>query len=323
VQVFFGESRMASAIVQATDNKRRFVYCTSGHRELQLSRPDPVGLTMLARLLDSWANATVKELDFSKNDHVPDDCDVLLIPGLGTEFNVAELKLIEDYLKRGGDVFVSLSRDQNAGRGLATLLEKWGVRINSDNVVDPASAGFTGDVLAIPIRSFGDHDINQGMNNVGFMMLHTRSVEAIRGPNCQATELMFGPPSSWSQPLTRNRVEKTDPDREAPPVAAAAETRVEGRKLARVVAWGSGLSLANANLMMGSELREDRAGYVLNTFRWLLEKEGQIVAPPKQVERRPLELKAEQANLMFVVTVIVMPLVGVVLGTIAWFFRRK
>jgi ABC-type uncharacterized transport system involved in gliding motility auxiliary subunit len=155
------------------------------------------------------------------------------------------------------------------------------------------------------------------------MMLHSRSVEAIRGPNNQATELMFGPPSSWSQPLTRNRVEKNDQDREAPPVAVAAETRVEGRKLARVVAWGSGLSLANANLMMGSELREDRAGYVLNTFRWLLEKEGQIVAPPKQVERRPLELKAEQANLMFVVTVIVMPLVGVVLGTIAWFFRRK
>ncbi len=321
--VFFAEPRLTAALVQAASDHRGFIYYTVGHGELSPSRPDNLGLTTLARTLDTWANMALKELNFANMSEIPTDCDAILIAGFGGSLSPPEVNIIDAYLRRGGRLFVSLNPDKDAGRGLTQLLERWGVRITADVVFDPTSARYRIGADAIVVSNFENHEINRGMNNVGLLMIGCRAVEPIPGDRRAVTVLMYAPPTAWAQPLSRKVIQQEQTDPVAPPIAVCSQQLVEGGKTARIVAWGAYLGLSNVSLATGTELRDDHCGYVLNNFRWLLEQEGMIVAPPKRMDRRPLDLKPQQANLMFAVVVVVLPLVGIVLGVIAWFFRRK
>lgn len=327
IRTFVAESRIASALSQMDSGVARTAYYTVGHGELQPGQGEAGGISVLTRYLDNWLNIRCKPLDLPSAERIPPDCSVLIIAGLSRDLEEQELRVLREYLDLGGDLFVAM--DIGAGRRLSHLLEDWGVRCGMDFVADPSDRSVR-DPLIIRVRRFGEHEINAGMNNVHFLMPGTRTVEPSPGthPRRRAFALMYAGPESWAQPVERQEPRPMPDDPRGPSIAACAETMVKDAAgqpaVARIVVWGSPVAMSNVNLLLpGSMVREDYVGYVLNNVRWLVDLESGITAPPVRLSSTPLELSGTRERVLFFVTVVAMPLVGVILGALAWFFRRK
>jgi ABC-type uncharacterized transport system involved in gliding motility auxiliary subunit len=320
---FFGEGRLASAILQVASDRRHVVYHTVGHREYL---PGPGGdLSTLQRALINWANTELRELDLQNAQSIPADCEALLIPGLEPDLSTRELDMIEQYLKEGGRLFVAPHLGQ--GKDLARRLEGWGLKLKHDVVLDPTGLPYR-PASQVLVREFSLHPINEGMRNIGFVMPMTRSVDALPGTaERQAWPLMRTVPEVWAQDVTRRIARYEIGDERGPALAACSETKLPAeparRRTAKIIAWGTALPLTNGVLNTQAGQRDDYVSYIVNNFRWLLDMESTIAAPPKQARNRPLEMTPKQRTMMLVVCVGVMPCIGVVLGVVAWMFRRK
>jgi hypothetical protein len=94
------------------------------------------------------------------------------------------------------------------------------------------------------------------------------------------------------------------------------------RKAAKIDVWGSALPFTNQLLKNGYTFQTVQGQYVVNHFRWLMEREL-LDIEPKKVKVRPLEMSADAlANLRWVVC-FAFPGFGICLGILAWFLRRK
>lgn len=91
---------------------------------------------------------TVETIDLEKSTEIAPEIDTLIIAGPKTEFKEEQLKSINAFVARGGKLLVlidgvlvgqDLSAELNK-TGLETLLEKYGVKVNSDLVGDVRNA---------------------------------------------------------------------------------------------------------------------------------------------------------------------------------------
>lgn len=77
------------------------------------------------------------------------------------------------------------------------------------------------------------------------------------------------------------------------------------------------------NVVRNQLLTNYNTEYAINCYRWLLEREGDIVIPAKEFKATPLTLKPEEQKKIFWLSILAFPSIGIILGVIVWFFRRK
>ena len=70
-------------------------------------------------------------------EEIPEDCDILVIPGPTKKFLEREKELLGKYLEEGGKCLLAL--DPLSSAGLENLLKKWNLEVENDIVIDPAS----------------------------------------------------------------------------------------------------------------------------------------------------------------------------------------
>ena len=96
-----------------------------------------------------------------------------------------------------------------------------------------------------------------------------------------------------------------------------------GREDARIVLWGSAQALGDANLVSMGYPNVENLEYILNTFRWLMGEEKQISIPPKRPGQKPLDLTPDVLDRIKWITLFGFPALGLIVGILAWFLRRK
>ena len=108
-------------------------------------------------------------------------------------------------------------------------------------------------------------------------------------------------------------------------VTARLETASGGRKRdhARLVVWGSVLSISDNNLKSRGMESSAEVGYVLNNFRWLLGEEASISIPGRHSGRKPPDMNVKSVARIWWLSVLGFPSLGLILGILAWFLRRK
>ena len=118
--------------------KPRIAFIT-GHGELDMN----TDITMATRLLQD--DFEVVPLNTSEVDAIPDDLQALLIINPRQEYREKELYLLDQYIMRGGKAAFLMSdmqinqqvgNIQESKTGLEPLIEHYGVKLNSDYVVD-------------------------------------------------------------------------------------------------------------------------------------------------------------------------------------------
>jgi hypothetical protein len=328
LSVYKGEPILVHVIQELGGASKRIVYESDSHRETLTA--DVRQMSLLANFLKINEGIEFRRLPLSDYKVIPVDCDLLMIMAPEQPFGDAELDTIRDYLERGGSLLVTIR--PKVKTGLEVLLEEYGVKVGQNIVCDPQQY-FPPSVTNLRIVDFnGSHSVNRGMANVFFELPQTCTVEAYakKDKDFVITPLAMAGPNSWEEKgeITPVSPPKQDADERSGnmKVIVAVEKKV-GRadakhKTAKIDVWGSVLPFTNGVLRSANQFSLVQGQYVVNHFRWLMEREL-LDIEPKKVTIKPLEMSGEALDRLFWVVVVGFPAFGVCLGVLAWFLRRK
>jgi ABC-type uncharacterized transport system involved in gliding motility auxiliary subunit len=264
------------------------------------------------------ANYEVKELALAREGKVPDDAAIVMVPGPRTDLFPPEVDALDQYLGKGGKLF--LMADPFQSEGLKKFAEKYGVLLDDDLVIEASPIGrLFGIGPEVPIvQQYEPHPITRDLRGLTTLFPLTRSLR----PRSPAGKFAVQPlaqtsPQSWGETdraaLQKGQVKSDPQDPKGPLTVAAVAT--SGKT--RLVVFGTSNLASNQFLNI-----QGNRDLFLNTVSWLAEEEDLISIRPKDAKQTPVMLTSVQGQVVFLLPVVVLPGIGLVAG-IAVFTRRR
>jgi ABC-type uncharacterized transport system involved in gliding motility auxiliary subunit len=322
------EQDLTNAILKVTREGKKIIYALTGHGEKDINSQDPTGFSSVKEALEN-ENYEVKELILATHEEVPQDCSVLLVAGPQKEPLPGEWESVEVYLEGGGKLLVMV--DPTPAADLSGFLARYGLDVGQNLVIDASGVGrLFGTGPAMPlVSSYEAHVITEDFNIMTFFPM-TRSITPNSAPpeGLKVQSLLKTGRSSWGETeLLDDKVEfDRDKDLEGPVTIAAVVDEVEkevatdataARAKTRLVVFGDSDFASNAYFQFSGN-----GDLFMNAISWLAEEEDLISIRPKDLEDRMVTLTARQSRMIFYISVILMPLAVLALGTVVWIRRR-
>ncbi len=191
------EVQLTNAIAKIQRDKPPIIYFLQGHGEPPLQ----AGKGSLSQAVTALENQgyIVKPLNLFTNPLIPPDASTIVVTTPKRELLPGEVKAIEKYLERGGNLLVMLNA--NVRSGLQPLLKKWGIILDRRLLVD---ASGTGQILGLGpattlVGDYGAHpiteDFTQGISVFPLARaIMTKPVEGI-----EAVALMITNNQTWAE----------------------------------------------------------------------------------------------------------------------------
>jgi hypothetical protein len=304
---------------------KRVVYESEGHQEF-LS-VDKSQMAMLHHFLTTNEGVDLKRISLIDFKSVPEDCELLVILGPAQPFQQHELDVIRDYLERGGSVLIAVR--PRVKTGLEKLLQEYSVAVGDNIVFDPQQF-VPPTQTKLVVRDFNLHEVNRNMVNLGFVLPDCCTVDPIPRKDVywKITPLAMAGPNSWEEKgdLSPARTPRRTPDERQGNMklitVVERQFKEPDRKKMKLDVWGSVAPFTDAVLYANRMAQEVQIQYVINHFRWLLDREVMDIKP-ERIEVKPLLLNDDQLTHLFWIVMAGFPAFGVVLGVLAWFVRRK
>ncbi|MFP5519091.1 MAG: GldG family protein [Bdellovibrionia bacterium] len=127
------EQELTSALVKVTRKEDKTVYYVVGHGERNAEdNKEATGTNALKLLLEN-NRYRFKELPLLEKPQIPEDAALVMIVGPIRQFQEFEIIAIEDYLKRGGSLFLALESQQTTG--LERVLGAMGLVLENNYVM--------------------------------------------------------------------------------------------------------------------------------------------------------------------------------------------
>lgn len=312
----------------ARAGERRLVFVT-GHGERQ-----PLG--QANHDLGDWGKHLeqrgfrLRSVNLAERGDIPQETAALVIAGPQVSLLPGEVRIIQRYVERGGNLL--WLADPGSLRGLGPLAEQLGLEFQPGMVVDPTTPIFGIDNPAMALISgYPFHPLTQDFN---LLTLYP-----------QAVSIQADPPQPWESRafLTTSGHAWSETGELAGEVRFEEETDISGpldvgvamnRKLAdedkqagavgpdrptqRVVVIGDGDFLSNAFLGNGGNLDMG-----LNVVNWLASDDALLAIPAKVAPDLNLTLSRFQAAVIGIGYLVVVPLLLVGTGLLIWLRRRR
>ncbi len=317
---FWAESAFSQAIAEVVDSRLHVVCEAADLGGLPLTDTGPEGL--------DWATAAqllradgliLKRVNLEDID----DCSALLVVGPDRALTADEALSVSEAANRAiGILFAvrSASGEGASQSGLELILEPLGVQVSNSVVVDPdAEVGIAN--LWSSTSGYGDHPISRPFKR--------REIEtawpaprAIGGDSKRAVALVMSSNRSWAESdqaavFAGDKIEANRGERLGPvPVAVAVEA---SRKSGRLVVLGS--AEASSSQFVGRGLG---AGHILaaRAIRWLVGRDVDIEVADKSPEHLRLIMSKTAVAVLFVVSVLAVPILWLAFfGALVW--RRR
>ena len=319
------ELSVTNALLKTLRKDKIVLYFIAGHQELSCEETSPEGISVLCEKLRAQ-NYEVKPLDLAKVDRIPSDATGVFVLGPISGFLSQETALIQEYLKRGGTFFLALAPafKSELYDGLTNLVKPYGLELGKDVVIDRLST-VQGAEATIPIiNSYNhDHPITKGFELRTVFPLSS-SVKTIEGKDT-AELLAFTSnfPGSWAETnlkaVTEGKAQFDEKQDQKGPIGLLGIAEAAGSNSAydsRVVLLGSSSFLVNAY--------QGQAGNTtlfLNTVSWMVNDEGIISFNRPGVEEEPVIMSAQHLQMIFVISILVVPIVF--FGSAIFIYRRR
>ncbi len=326
VKLFKAEAAFTGALLNLTQDETPLMWFTTGHGEKALDAPDPTGYTDVKRYLEQQ-NLRLETVTLLDKTAIPSDVRAVVIAGPTHRFTEPEVTLLEQYLAGGGATLALL--DPLTDTGLDALLERWGLRVGQDIVVDPARQLPFVSAANLFVTTYTDHAVVRKMKTLMTLFPLARSVQpgAEAPADLEVQALALTSPQGWGETTTGVETFSFDTAADlAGPVtiAAAAQRRqpadesqpAEGRP-ARLVAVGDSDFAVNAQLH-----NVGNRDFLLGALHWLTAQEHLIGIAPKPIENLKVSLTAAQLGRIQLATFLGMPLLLGAAGTAVWWRRR-
>ncbi|NJL16393.1 MAG: GldG family protein [Nitrospira sp.] len=244
------EVELTGALIRISkDSKKRIVF-VEGHSELSVEDKERNGLSLAKEALirQGYDVGTVSLL---KEPTVPDNTSVLVLAGPRRSVMKDEQDRIRTYVENGGHLLVLADPDTQTG--LETLLAHWGLGLGPGVLVDLQDRLAQGDLTALLVRTFTEHEITQDLTSAVLLPLsrHVTFDEQV-GKDWDFVPLARTSPNSWAETNIQGRVvslsEKEDVKGPLPMAAALSPKKApeEGKPRPAIAVIGNSTFVSNA-----------------------------------------------------------------------------
>jgi hypothetical protein len=193
------ERDFVAAILQVTRPGQRRLYFSTGNGERQPGDRDQRRGYFNAAIALYNELYEVDELQLDAGTPVPADARLLVIAGPRRNFPPSAIAQTDAYLRRGGRVLALLDPDDSPS--LMALLQRYGVVVSDEIVLDPERRLFAGDALTLPVTGETPaHPVSAAQREPALLS----GVRAVRsapaGAARQAADVLASSPLSWRTP---------------------------------------------------------------------------------------------------------------------------
>jgi ABC-type uncharacterized transport system involved in gliding motility auxiliary subunit len=351
------EESITNALVKLLRGETKKVYFLKGHGEISPESTKDMGMSFAKEKIIKQ-NYEVSETVLLQASSVPDDATMLVIAGADADPMDQELELIRSYLKKGGKLLVMMKPFR--APKLREFLKEYGFETTDDLVIDPTSKVFGGSHFIPVITRYTNFPITKNFNVASFFP-EAQSIRVSKSSNSaiDAKELALTGPLCWTinEEQLKSGQLKFDPEKgkkgeiplmavstytytsekdtkdtqeskkkeETPEASAALDSgknKVAKDKdttptKARIVVFGSSKFAANKLFRI-----QGNGDLFMNTVSWLAEEEDLISIRPKATKAEPIVLSVRQLVMIFLTTVVFIPLAWFVAGGFVFFYRR-
>jgi ABC-type uncharacterized transport system involved in gliding motility auxiliary subunit len=242
---------------------------------------------------------------------------------------------VNQYLKNGGRALVMLrpprpdqSIDETA---LVSMLKQWGVSAGNNVVVDQVVRLFAGPALGLDplVKTYNPHPITTDFDKQTVFPM-VRTVDPMTGlpAGLTVTPLAMTSDTSWAETdldgiFKRQTAAFTNKDRKGPvPVADAVSAQLpvltHGQGEARLVVFGDTEFANNQNL--GNFFNRD---FLMNSIDWLAGQSSSITIRPRTLRSSRFDLTTAEFDIVFVLSVLLLPEMLLIIGIAVWWERRN
>lgn len=311
------EQNFTNALTRLGHRGERWVVFLRGHGERSPDKQANFDLSTWATQLRK-RGFQIKTLSLGEHPKIPQNTTVLVIAGPRSRLLAGEVKEIQNYLDRGGNLL--WLHDPGPLLGLEPLAESLGIEFQLGVIVDPASEGITGNAAAIVITKYGTHPVVRSFaDNTVFPQAGGISLNAPEG--WQGSVLMDTRPSSWSETGPLNGPIQFDKGRDIRGplnLAVALMRMLDNKREQRIVVVGDGDFLANTYLPNGGNLELG-----MSLANWLSQDDAFVNIPVKTARDRSLDLSRAGQVAIVTVFLVLLPITLVGSGVWIWLRRRK
>ncbi len=320
------EQKFTSAILKLIRNQTKKVYFLTGHEERGIDDRTPIGYSEVKAELENQ-NYAARLFSPLIQPSIPADCAMLVIAGPKAPLTREELKMISEYLARNGKLLLLLEPStDDANQRLVQLMRRWGIEVRNDLVVDLVHSGTSGPTAPFP--EFAQHEITRALQGVGIPFLGTRSVtpaaEIPERLKVKSLAKTVGETRvSWGE-TELNRVELTPraytPGVDTPPpvsIAVAVEQTEDTNQNTRIVVFG------DSDFASNTFFRTANRELFVATINWLTLEADLVAISPIDLQQQALrQLSAQEAGLVQILSVFLIPVAVFIAGIIVWWQRR-
>ena len=316
------EVELTGALIRISkDSKKRLVFL-EGHSELNVEDKERNGLSIAKEALIRQGY-DVGTLSLLKESAVPDNTSVLVLAGPRRSVTKDEQDRIRAYVEKGGHLLVLADPDTQTG--LESLLAHWGLGLGSGVLVDLQDRLAQGDLTALLVRTFTEHEITQDLTSAVLLPLsrHVTFDEQV-GKDWDFVPLARTSPNSWAETNMQGRVvslsEKEDVKGPLPMAAALSPKKAseEGKPRPAIAVIGNSTFVSNAFFNFPGN-----SDFFLHTMGWLAEERDLISIAPKEPALRPFTPNPTQERALIYIQVVFLPLLTLLTGIIVWRKRRR
>lgn len=327
------EEGLTNGLIRVIKDKKQKIYFTKGHGEPSLDAPknEKNGYTAFKEELESY-NYEIKDIELFNSNKVPDDCNILFMAGIQSDIFDREVKILQEYIKRGGRIIISYI-PMITTPNLDNLLKSMGAIIHNDIVVDKLGTMFGGDVLMPIISSFDQHEITKGFRVALFFPMARTMEFKDNITGISYNSLAKTNTTSWGETDLagiKKGIAKFDSgkDLQSPLIVAGilninnetfkpdwdATTKVTQTK---IVILGSSEFINNTFLSASGN-----KDFILNTISYLAEEGDMISIRPKDRSFEPVFLSKIAGRMLFLIPIIIVPLIILCIGIMIFIKRR-
>ncbi len=329
------EQAITNGILKVTQTLQKTVCFLTGEGEAD---PDEASdATGLGQFKDALQGESykVEKVNLVTADKVPDDCAVMVVAGPTRPLVPHVIDALNDYLKAGGRALITLrppqpdkSVDETA---LVKLVADWGVKAGNNVVVDQVVRLYAGPTLGLNpvVTTYTPHPITASFDKqTVFPMVRTVDPVDPAIPGIQVTTLASTSDSSWAETdldgiFKRQEAKFDGSDVKGPVVVADAidanlDVLKYGKGEARLVVLGD-TDIAN-NQFLGNFFNRD---FVMNCVDWLAGESNQITIRPRSLRASRFNLTVQEFDVVFVLSVLLLPELLLIIGFAVWWERRN
>jgi ABC-type uncharacterized transport system involved in gliding motility auxiliary subunit len=327
---FRGENIITATILEVSSKESPVLYFVTGHGEMRIGEVDALRGLSLAETFLKERGFTLRELDLTRVQRVPQDAALILALAPQAAFSPQEVEKLRRYMSdRNGRLILTLEPGRK--HGLDDLLFDWGILVE-DHVaidVDPDYRSQEGDLI---IRHFSEHPISKLLFDYNATAFFGQSRPIRIDPASTADEglqlryIIGTSQKSWAERDYRTQDPiQYDPDRDlaGPLSLAAASQRSAGSDLSLSISGGRLVCFGNADFLANNRFQAyGNYTLFLNSVNWSLDRNTLLNIPSQPLDS--FQLVMSQADLKrMLIYFALLPITAAILGFLISLIRRR